>query len=57
MTANLDVNFLNAEKTQMSLHLIYRPGYLDESCTYYDYMMQGNEPPFNFPKDIILTKQ
>lgn len=57
ITANLDVTFIDAAKTQMSLHFIYRPGYLDESCPYYNSMQQGTEPPLNFPKDIILTKQ
>jgi len=57
MNANLDITFLNAAKTQISLHLIYNPKTLDESCPYYNSMMQGNEPPFNFPKDIVLIKQ
>lgn len=57
ITADLDVTFLDTAKTQMSLHFIYRPGYLDESCQYYNSMQQGNEPPLNFPKDIVLTKQ
>ncbi|MCD0480770.1 hypothetical protein LPB90_20190 [Chryseobacterium sp. LC2016-29] len=57
ITANLDVTFLDTAKTQMSLHFIYNPGYLDESCPYYNSMQQGTEPPLNFPKDIVLTKQ
>jgi len=56
-TADLDVTFLDAAKTQMSLHLIYRPSYIDETCPYYNSIMQGNDYPINFPKDIVLTKQ
>lgn len=56
-TADLDVAFLNAAKTHMSLHLIYRPSYIDETCPYYNSIMQGNDYPINFPKDIVLTKQ
>ncbi len=56
-TANLDITFLNPEKTQISLHFIYRPSYIDESCPYFNSVMQGNDYPINFPKDIVLTKQ
>lgn len=56
-TADLDVTFLDAAKTQMSLHLIYRPSYIDETCPHYNSVMQGNDYPINFPKDIVLTKQ
>lgn len=56
-TADLDVTFLDPGKTQMSLHLIYRPSYIDETCSYYNSIMQGNDYPINFPKDIVLTKQ
>lgn len=56
-TADLDVTFLDAAKTQMSLHLIYRPSYIDETCPYYDSVLQGNDYPINFPNDIVLIKQ
>ncbi|SHM87593.1 hypothetical protein SAMN05444360_12029 [Chryseobacterium carnipullorum] len=56
-TANLDVTFLNAAKTQMSLHLIYNPSTIDDTCPYYNSVIQGNDFPINFPKDIVLTKQ
>jgi len=56
-TANIDINFVDTTKTQISLHLIYNPSYIDETCPYYNSVMQGNDYPINFPKDIILTKQ
>ncbi len=57
-SATLDVNFLNPEKTQMSLHFEYNPGHITESCKYYDLIFnQGKEWPMNFPKDIVLSKQ
>lgn len=56
-TANLDITFLDAAKTQMSLHLIYNPSTIDDSCPYYNSVMQGNDFPINFPKDIVLIKQ
>lgn len=42
---------------QMTLHLEYLPSNIDESCPYYNSVMQGNDYPINFPKDITLTKQ
>ncbi|SHM87640.1 hypothetical protein SAMN05444360_12031 [Chryseobacterium carnipullorum] len=56
-TANLDVTFLDNAKTQMSLHLIYNPSTIDDTCPYYNSVIQGNDFPINFPKDIVLTKQ
>ncbi|WP_326981196.1 hypothetical protein VUJ46_13080 [Chryseobacterium sp. MYb264] len=57
-TANVDITFLDAQKTQMKLHYEYNPHGIDESCPYYNQIMvQGQDWPFNFPKDIILTKQ
>ncbi|SHM87567.1 hypothetical protein SAMN05444360_12028 [Chryseobacterium carnipullorum] len=56
-TANLDVTFLDNAQTQMSLHLIYNPSTIDDTCPYYNSVIQGNDFPINFPKDIVLTKQ
>lgn len=56
-TANMDITFLDAAKTQMSLHLIYNPSTIDDSCPHYNSVMQGNDFPINFPKDIVLLKQ
>ncbi len=56
-TADVDVTFLDNAKTQMRLNLIYRPSYINETCPYYDSIIQGNDYPINFPKDIVLTKQ
>lgn len=57
-TANVNITFMNPQKTQMSLHYEYNPHGIDGSCQYYNQIMiQGQEWPFNFPKDIILTKQ
>lgn len=55
--ANLDVVFLDAGKTQMSLHFSYIPNAISSSCPYYNSVMQGGEFPMNFPVDIVLTKQ
>jgi len=57
ITASLDLTFLDTAKTQMSLHFIPNPKFIDESCSYYNSMLQGVELPMNFPKDIVLTKQ
>ncbi|WP_439480392.1 DUF6705 family protein [Chryseobacterium aquaticum] len=56
-SATLDVNFLNPEKTQMSLHFKYDPSHLKEDCQYYNLITQGGDLPINFPKDITLIKQ
>ena len=57
-SAKLNITFLDAAKTQMSLHFIYNPGHIDESCQYYDLIMnQQQDFPMNLPKDIVLTKQ
>lgn len=56
-TANIDITFLDTAKIQINLHLIYNPSYIDETCPYYNSVMQGNDYPINFPKDIVLTKQ
>lgn len=57
-SATLDVNFVDSQKTQISLHFEYNPGYINESCQYYDLIFnQGKDWPMNFPKDIVLTKQ
>ena len=55
---NANVTFTNPQKTQMSLHYEYNPHGINESCQYYNQIIvQGQEWPFNFPKDIVLTKQ
>lgn len=57
-TANVDIIFVDAQKTQMKLHYEYNPLGINETCQYYDQIMvQGQDWPFNFPKDIVLTKQ
>ena len=57
-SASLDITFLDAAKTQMSLHFIYNPSTIDNSCPYYNLVMvQKQDFPMNFPKDIVLTKQ
>lgn len=53
--ATLDIT--NFSTNQMTLHFEYLPSHIDESCTYYNSVMQGNDFPINFPKDIVLTKQ
>ena len=56
--ANVDITFTNPQKTEMSLHFKYNPNGIDESCQYYtSVMIRGKDWPFNFPKDIVLTKQ
>ncbi len=53
--ATLDItNFIG---TQMMLHFEYLPNNINETCPYYNSVMQGNDYPINFPKDIVLTKQ
>lgn len=57
-TANLDINFMDSQKTQMRLQLKYNPHGILESCQYYQQVMvEGKDWPMNFPKDIVLTKQ
>lgn len=57
-TANVNITFTNPQKTQMKLDFKYNPLGITESCQYYNQIMvQGQDWPFNFPKDIILTKQ
>jgi hypothetical protein len=57
-TANVNIIFTNPQKTQMNLHYEHNPSGINESCQYYNQIMiQGQEWPFNFPKDIILIKQ
>ncbi|MDH6253459.1 hypothetical protein M2347_003186 [Chryseobacterium sp. H1D6B] len=56
-TANVNVTFSNAEKTQLILHFQENPGILTESCHLYNQLADGKGFPFNFPKDIVLTKQ
>jgi len=57
-SANVNITFTNLEKTQMKLHYEYNPSGINESCQYYNQIMvQGQDWPFNFPKDIVLTKQ
>lgn len=57
-TANINITFVNSQKTQMNLHFQYNPLGINESCPYYNrIMVEGKDWPFNFPKDILLTKQ
>lgn len=57
-TANVNINFTDAQKTQMSLHLELNPNGVLESCQYYNLIIvEGKSWPINFPKDIVLTKQ
>ncbi|MFP3833026.1 DUF6705 family protein [Chryseobacterium sp. SIMBA_028] len=57
-TANLDINFMDSQKTQMRLQFKYNPHGVYESCPYYhQVIVEGKEWPMNFPKDIVLTKQ
>ncbi|MFP3834221.1 DUF6705 family protein [Chryseobacterium sp. SIMBA_028] len=57
-TANININFINVQKTQMRLEFKYNPNGINESCKYYnDIMVEGKSFPMNFPKDIVLTKQ
>ncbi|MDR2237985.1 MAG: hypothetical protein LBE92_17825 [Chryseobacterium sp.] len=56
-TANININFINPEKTQMQLRFEYNPSGITQSCKYYNQIMEGKDWPFNFPKDIIMTKQ
>lgn len=54
----IDLNFLDANKTQMRLNFEYAPGNITESCPYYDLVInQQQDFPINFPKTITLTKQ
>lgn len=55
--ANVNITFTNAQKTQMNLHYDYIPHSINESCQYYNLIMvQGQDWPFNFPKDVTLIK-
>ncbi|MDQ0783446.1 DUF6705 family protein [Chryseobacterium sp. W4I1] len=57
-TANVNITFIDVQKTQINLHYEHNPSGINESCQYYNQIMvQGQEWPFNFPKDIVLTKQ
>lgn len=57
-TANLDINFMDSQKTQIRLQFKYNPHGMFESCPYYQQIMvEGKDWPMNFPKDIVLTKQ
>jgi hypothetical protein len=57
-SANVNITFTNTQKTQMSLHYEHNPRGINESCPYYNQIIvQGQDWPFNFPKDIVLTKQ
>ncbi|AZA77836.1 hypothetical protein EG347_10050 [Chryseobacterium sp. G0186] len=57
-TANIDINFTNAQKTEMKLSLKLNPNGVLTSCQYYNLIIvEGKSWPINFPKDIVLTKQ
>jgi len=56
-TASLHIMNFDEVNHTMTLHFIYDPTYIDASCPYYNSVMQGNDFPVNFPKDIVLTKQ
>ncbi|KPE49552.1 MULTISPECIES: DUF6705 family protein [Chryseobacterium] len=57
-TANVNISFTDAQKTQMNLSFQYNPLGINESCQYYNQIMiEGKDWPFNFPKNITLTKQ
>ena len=56
-TASLHITNFDEINNKMTLHFIYNPTNIDESCPYYNSVMQGNDFPVNFPKDIVLTKQ
>lgn len=57
-TANVNINFTNAQKTEMKLSLKLNPNGVLTSCQYYNLIIvEGKSWPINFPKEIILTKQ
>lgn len=57
-TANVNINFTNAQKTEMQLSLKLNPNGVLTSCQYYNLIIvEGKSWPINFPKEIILTKQ
>ncbi|CAH0239716.1 DUF6705 family protein [Chryseobacterium sp. Bi04] len=58
-TADLIIIFTNSQKTQISLELIENPVTIsDITCPNYNQLVEpGKGWRFNFPKDIVLTKQ
>ncbi|WP_144282478.1 DUF6705 family protein [Chryseobacterium echinoideorum] len=56
-TASLHITDFDEINHKMTLKFIYDPSYIDESCPYFNSVMQGNDFPVNFPRDIVLTKQ
>ena len=57
-TANVNINFTNAQKTEMKVSLKLNPNGVLTSCQYYNLIIvEGKSWPINFPKDIVLTKQ
>ncbi|MCU7615205.1 hypothetical protein N0B16_12220 [Chryseobacterium sp. GMJ5] len=56
--ANLDVKFLNVQKTQMLMKFRFEPSLLKEDCQYANLIKSGGSLPINWPKeDIIFIKQ
>lgn len=56
--ANLDVKFLNPQKTEMKMKFRYEPSFLEDNCQYHNLIVNGGDLPINFPQeDVIFTKQ
>ena len=51
------IHITNITSTQMTLNMEYNPSFFKADCIHNAYVDQNNDWPFNFPKDIVLTKQ